>query len=203
MHITTRIAVTALALATLLVPANPAGARDTEELIADLGICFNRCSIDSQGCNQSCCGLLFCRKRCILGCDDSLNACKATCQGQVFGSMTNSAFFDTATLAHGGRTLRVAGPLSCAGGATADVAVTITQRSTGAVARGRIRQRCDAAQTTFALGAQALRGAPFDTPGSAQACGAVRLRSPGRTGLDAFQWCRTITLVPADLQLEE
>lgn len=178
-----------------------ARAKTTEELIADLGICYNGCSTSSQTCNRSCCRIIFCSKSCILSCDSQLNGCKSGCNTDILGAETDGAFFDTGTVDHTGHTVRVGGPLFCAEGGTADVAVTLTQSGTGAVATGHVRQECRADETSFTVVAHAVGGTAFEALTSVQACGSARIHAPGQGSVDAFQWCRAITPLSGGVQL--
>src|SRR5688572_27324081 len=142
---------TFLALSLVVALCATASAKTTEEIIADLGICYNRCSVTSQSCTTGCCGILICRKGCVLDCNSALTGCKKQCENDIVGNELSSAFFDEATLSRNGRIVRVGGPLDCVNGATAEISVTLTQHSTGAVATGQVQEACTEDTTDFFL----------------------------------------------------
>ena len=193
---------TFIGIALTIALCSGASARTFEETLVDLGICYNRCSLTSQTCTKGCCGILICKKGCVLGCDSALTSCKTQCETDIVGNPLGSAFFDDAVVSRNGRSVRVGGPLACVNGAVVDILVTLTQQSTGAIATGQAQVPCSEETDSFSLQANATGTAGFDAPGAIDACGAAKIRS-GSVAIDAFQWCRTLTAVPKGVELEE
>jgi hypothetical protein len=99
-----------------------------------------------------------------------------------------------ATVDQAGRILEAAGPIRCSERERAAIRVTISQRTTGAVAEGRWRGRCRSTTTRWtARGFVAQSSATFQ-PGTAQAC-ALGVTRRAQNVTDAKQWCRTVRLV--------
>jgi len=107
-----------------------------------------------------------------------------------------SGFDATATLRADGRAVRVTGPVHCLKGRTARLDVTLTQRRTGALARGTWRGTCKGVKQTWTLKSARVGGGAAMTPGSATACAAAVTRSATRA-TDAVQWCESLKLVAA------
>jgi hypothetical protein len=99
-----------------------------------------------------------------------------------------------ATIDDAGHIAEAAGPIRCSERERAAIRVTISQRTTGAVAEGRWRGRCPATTTTWTARGFAPLGSATFQPGTAQAC-ALGITRRGRSVTDAKQWCRTIRLV--------
>jgi hypothetical protein len=98
-----------------------------------------------------------------------------------------------AILGAGGRLVAVTGPLRCSGVERARIRVTVSQRTTGAVAEGRWRGLCRRTTTTWTAGKFVPHGAAMFQAGTAQAC-ALAVTRRAQRATDAKQWCRTITL---------
>jgi hypothetical protein len=156
--------------------------------------CKLDCTSTHAECSASCCGIIFCGKRCLNGCQISLEGCNEACD------TSDGAFFETAVLAHGGRRLRLGGPFVCPEGAQAEIAVTLTQG--GAVASGQTTLRCPAGETAFSVDAHAIGNATFQPASAVRACAVARTQTVGQ-GISAFQWCRDVTPLPDGVQLEE
>jgi hypothetical protein len=99
-----------------------------------------------------------------------------------------------ATLDDAGRVVEAAGPIRCSEHERATIRVTISQRTTGAVAEGRWRGRCVQTTTTWTVRGFAPQGSAMFQPGTAKACALGITRRDGSV-TDAKQWCRTIRLV--------
>ena len=105
---------------------------------------------------------------------------------------TPSGFDATARLLAGGRGVRVSGPVTCTKGRRVRIDVTLTQRASGAVARGTWTARCTGVSRRWTIKrASALTGR-FVT-GQATACAAAATATSKRA-TDAVQWCRLIRL---------
>jgi hypothetical protein len=160
----------------------------------DTLVCKLDCSSTHAECSASCCGLILCGKRCLTGCQISLEGCNEACD------TSDGAFFDTAVLANGGRRLQLGGPFVCPEGAKADIAVTLTQG--GAVATGQTSLRCPAGETSFSVDAHVIGNAAFAPASAVRACAVAQTSTVGQ-GISSFQWCRDVTPLPDGVQLED
>jgi hypothetical protein len=102
-----------------------------------------------------------------------------------------SGFDRTAALSAAGRSVRISGPVNCTRGGRIRIDVTITQRTTGTVAKGTWRARCVGPRRWTLRAARALTGA-FEA-GDATACAAAAAANAKRA-TDAIQWCRLVRL---------
>lgn len=91
-----------------------------------------------------------------------------------------------------GRHITVTGPISCSQTQPLDLSVTVTQRTTGAIAQGHTRIACTAEQRQWAVQAW-VRGNETFEEGAATAV-AVALTTTGHTVDDAHQWLVNVTL---------
>jgi len=187
---------------TCLVLVSGRAQASREEVLVTLTNCNAGCDSTASTCSAGCCGVLFCGKRCIGGCNTQETQCKEGCSLSAIGGTSTSAFFDTAVISRDGRLVRLGGPLFCPESATADIDVTVTQSAGSAAGTGHARLRCPGDETSFTADVNAAGGNAFQAPGTAQACGTAWIHA-GTTGLAAFQWCREITLLPENVQLEE
>jgi hypothetical protein len=92
-----------------------------------------------------------------------------------------------------GRHLIVTGPIACTESQTADLRVTVTQRTTGAVAEGRTRFTCTGDTQHWEVHASTQGNETFQE-GAATAVALGRTTLHGDTD-DAHQWLVNITLV--------
>ena len=90
-------------------------------------------------------------------------------------------------LSGAGRQLLVRGPITCLAGHEVRIRMTVTQRSTGAVAEGRWQRLCTGGSRHWTAKAVAEGSSAF-AAGPAQAC-AVALARRGGKPTDALQWC--------------
>lgn len=171
---------------------------------------FN-CNVDCDStqttCNKGCCGPfgLLCSGTCINSCQTKADACKLSCANAAIGATSATTdFFDTATIGPEGRIITLGGPLSCSEGGTADLQVTLTQHN-GAIAKGSTKIQCpnveERAEYSFTLDVRTTGGVNFQVPGTALACGIRRIGAANIT-LDAWQWCREITILPEGVELQ-
>jgi hypothetical protein len=117
-----------------------------------------------------------------------------------FGSgcfLGGSCFFfsnisPTATLRAGGRQAVLSGPIRCKPGLTVSLRLTLTQRSTAAIAQLGLRGPCPTRLRGFRA-AVTSRTQPL-VAGGAFAC-VLGVVQRGETYVDANQWCRRVTLV--------
>jgi hypothetical protein len=193
-------AVLLVAIGFILLDAKGARATFSKEVFASYSNCLVGCDSSQTTCNTGCCGILFCRKGCLSTCQSAETTCQGGCSDAAFGGGSDGAFFDEATVSANGRTIRVGGPLQCPEGATADVAVTLTQAGSGAVATGEVRVPCPAGEGSFSADAHATGAAGFKPLGKVHACGTARIQAANQS-LDAFQWCRDVTIVPEGVEL--
>jgi len=111
----------------------------------------------------------------------------------AFARITANTIDPVAVVADNGRDVIVTGPIACTAGERAYLRVTVTQRSTGAVAEGRTLLTCT--ETTQRWEAHAsTRGRETFAEGPATATALARTTERGET-TDAHQWLVDITLV--------
>ena len=96
------------------------------------------------------------------------------------------------TVTGGGRQIVVTGPLRCDQGQRVDLGVTVTQRSTGALAEGDTLLTC-AGDTQHWEVRASIRGNEIFQEGPATAVAVARTSNRGITD-DAHQWLVNITL---------
>ena len=113
----------------------------------------------------------------------------------AFARIVRNTIDPVALVTDDGRHVIVTGPIACDGGERALLRVTVTQRTTGAVAEGLTRVVClgAGADQQWEVHAQAQGKAWFE-PGVATAVGLARTTARGDT-TDAHQWLVNITLV--------
>jgi hypothetical protein len=92
------------------------------------------------------------------------------------------------------RVVEVTGPLRCTRTERATIRVTVSQRTTGAVAEGRWRGLCRPTTRTWTARSVTAHASPSFRTGTAKAC-ALGVTRQGRTVTDAKQWCKRIQLV--------
>jgi hypothetical protein len=100
----------------------------------------------------------------------------------------------TATLRAGGRQAVLSGPIRCKPGLTVSLRLTLTQRSTAAIAQLGLRGPCPTRLRGFRA-AVTSRTQPL-VAGGAFAC-VLGVVQRGETYVDANQWCRPVRLVAA------
>ena len=98
----------------------------------------------------------------------------------------------TARISDGGRQVTVTGPVACDMGQRYEIRVTVTQRTTGAVAEGRASLTCAGGDQQWEARVTA-QGAKTFEPGPATAVAVATTSDPGNTD-DAHQWLVNITL---------
>lgn len=102
-------------------------------------------------------------------------------------------FDSTARLDVSRHAIRIGGLVRCTRGGRVRIDVTITQRATGALARGTWTARCTGVSRRWTIrAARALTGR-FRS-GSATACAAGSAAN-SRRATDAIQWCKVLRLV--------
>ncbi len=191
-----------VSLACVFFASGRAQAATSKAVADELSTCYDGCLRGYVSCTPTCCGILFCRKDCVIGCFQQLDGCDADCRAFCSTCDPDGAFDDTATIARDGRTVRIGGPLRCAEGATADIDVTITQGAGGAVATGHARVSCPDHDTSFTLDARTTAQAAFVPASTVHACGTARIHAAA-VDVDSFQWCRDVTLLPQGVDLDE
>jgi hypothetical protein len=108
--------------------------------------------------------------------------------GVSFNTIDRQARLDA-----GGRVVAVTGPIRCSRLERARIRVTVSQRTTGAVAEGRWRGLCRRTTRTWTAKRFVPHGSAIFQAGTAQACALAVTRRADRA-TDAKQWCRTIEL---------
>lgn len=110
----------------------------------------------------------------------------------AFARITANTMNPVALVTDGGRHVLVTGPVACTAGERLHLRVTVTQRSTGAVAEGRTLATCTGDTQLWEVHASALGPASFEAgPATATALG--RTVDHG-TSTDANQWLVGLTL---------
>jgi hypothetical protein len=92
------------------------------------------------------------------------------------------------TLAENGRKVVVTGHVNCTLGEDYEIQTAVTQRTTGAMAKGRTVGRCSGREQQFEAATWVYDQALFQ-PGKGQACAILITRSRNAI-TDVFQWCR-------------
>ena len=111
----------------------------------------------------------------------------------AFAKIANNTIDPVAHVTDNGRRILLTGPIGCTAGERASLRVTVTQRSTGAVAEGRAFVTCTGDVQQWEVRAT-TRGEPSFEEGPAQAVALGRTTEGGVT-TDAHQWLVEITLV--------
>ena len=112
---------------------------------------------------------------------------------QAFAKLTLNTIDPAGIVTHQGRRIVVTGPLQCDRGETAWLRVTVTQRSTGAVAEGHTQIACTGDIQPWQVQAPAQSNESFQE-GAATAVAIARTTDRG-AATDAHQWLVAITLV--------
>ena len=111
----------------------------------------------------------------------------------AFARIMQNTIDPVASMADTGRRLVLTGPIQCEAGQKADLRVTVTQRSTGAVAEGYSLVVCTGGVQQWEISATTRGRKTFD-PGPAVATALAGTSAHGDTD-DAPQWLVEITLV--------
>jgi len=112
---------------------------------------------------------------------------------RAFAKVARNTIDAVAIVTDNGRHILVTGPIACTESQPAYLRVTVTQRSTGAVAEGGTLVACTAAAQQWAIQASTQGQASFQE-GPATAVAVARTTDRGRSD-DAHQWLVNITLV--------
>lgn len=99
-----------------------------------------------------------------------------------------------ASLDGAGRVAQVTGPIGCTQAERATIRVTLSQRTTGAVAEGRWQGVCRRSTRRWTARRVVVQGSARFRTGRAQACALGVTRRRGRV-TDARQWCQEVRLV--------
>jgi hypothetical protein len=111
----------------------------------------------------------------------------------AFAKVVLNTIDPVATVTDNGHHLIVTGPIGCTESQRAYLRVTVTQRSTGAVAEGRTMITCTGATQQWEVHA-ATQGNEAFTEGPATVVASARTTDRGATD-DAHQWLVNVTLV--------
>ena len=111
----------------------------------------------------------------------------------AFARVTGNTIDPVAIVADNGDHILVTGPIACTASEKAYLRVTVTQRSTGAVAEGDTRITCTGDTQQWEVHAS-TQGEETFQEGPATAAALARTTTPGET-TDAHQWLVDITLV--------
>jgi len=110
----------------------------------------------------------------------------------AFARITANTTDPVGIVSENGRHLTITGPIAVTAGERAELLVTVTQRTTGAVARGVALLAGTGATTQWKVEATARGEAAFE-PGPATAVALGRTTAGGKA-TDAHQWLVEITL---------
>lgn len=156
------------------------------------------CRPTNNACSDAClsmhCSLFhFFTFRCNL---DAANDCRDACSNQFSHCLEScgnlSGQIDSvATLSSDGHRIRVRGPIDCDDDLDADLSVTITRRTSGALAKGAGRESCTADR--WEIDAWQRRSGRFELGDDARVCVLARFRDDSGV-VDAQQWCEDVTL---------
>ncbi len=111
----------------------------------------------------------------------------------AFPKILTNTVDPVAIVTDNGRHIIATGPIGCTAGQRAYLRVTLTQRSTGAVAEGHTHITCTGETQQWELHAS-IQGKETFEEGPATAVGLARSTDRGNTD-DAHQWLVNITLV--------
>lgn len=111
----------------------------------------------------------------------------------AFAKISMNTIDPVAVVSDDGRHLFVTGPVECTVGERSRLRVTVSQRSTGAVAEGRTFDTCTGGAQQWEVEASILGKARFEE-GPATAV-AIAVTSDRGEATDAHQWLVNITLV--------
>ena len=111
----------------------------------------------------------------------------------AFARIARNTIDPVAIVTDNGRHLIVTGPIECTEGQKGYLHVTVTQRTTGAVAEGRTMITCTGLTQQWEIHA-APQGKESFTEGDATAVGLARTTDRGDAD-DAHQWLVNVTLV--------
>jgi len=109
-----------------------------------------------------------------------------------WGRIAYNTIDSVARIGDNGRQVIVTGPIECDGGQRSDLRVTVTQRTTGAVAEGRTVITCSGGQQQWEVRASTQGNKTFEA-GPAIAVALATTSIAGETD-DAHQWLVNITL---------
>jgi hypothetical protein len=110
----------------------------------------------------------------------------------LFAKIITNTIDPVLALSADGRHVTVTGPITCSETQPLDLSVTVTQRTTGAIAQGHTRTFCNAEQRQWQVEAWARGNETFEE--GAATVTAVALTSTGHTVDDAHQWLVDVTL---------
>jgi len=111
----------------------------------------------------------------------------------AFARITRNTIDTVAVVTENGRHVVVTGPLECTVGERTHLSVTVTQRTTGAIAAGRGFVICTGDEQAWGVDA-AVQGREIFEVGPATAVAVARSVARGDT-TDAHQWLVPITLI--------
>jgi hypothetical protein len=110
----------------------------------------------------------------------------------LFAKIMANTIDPVLTMSTEGRQITVTGPVTCSETQPLDLRVTVTQRTTGAIAQGHARTVCTTEEQHWEVQAWARGDETFEE-GAARAV-AVALTSSGHSIDDAHQWLVDVTL---------
>ena len=112
--------------------------------------------------------------------------------GRTFAGVALNTIDPVAVVTDDGRQLMITGPIACTTADRATLHVTVTQRTTGAVAQGRTRFTCTGDVQQWEVRVKSLGKRTF-TEGIATAVALARTTAEGES-TDAHQWLVEVTV---------
>ena len=127
-------------------------------------------------------------------CATSLVAAITALAAPAFAGVALNTIDRHAALDEAGRVVQVTGPIRCNQVERATIRVTVSQRTTGAVAEGRWRGWCRPTARTWTVRRFVQQGSATFETSTAQVCALGVTRRETKV-TDAKQWCQTVRLV--------
>lgn len=116
----------------------------------------------------------------------------ATMSVPTFAGVSLNTIDPVAVVTDDGRQIVVTGPIACSAAERVILQVTVTQRTTGAIAQGRTRFICTGDVQQWEVWVKKVGNAVF-TEGAASAIALARTTANGQA-TDAHQWLVNVTL---------
>lgn len=126
-------------------------------------------------------------------CATGLVAAMTALAAPAFAGVALNTIDRHAALDEAGRVVRVTGPIRCSQVERATIRVTVSQRTTGAVAEGQWRGRCRPTTRTWTVRRFVQHGSTTFETSTAQAC-ALGVTRRGTKVTDAKRRCQTVRL---------
>lgn len=167
---------------------------------AAIAQCAEACDLGYASCLATSCECSFgnctCGRIALLQCQAQRVGCNGICAINV----GDSDISFPARLDRNQRHVLVSVPLECPAGLDLKLLhVTVSQRTTGAIAEGFTQGNCEDGPT-FSVAAHVLGGTKFAAPATVQVCALAQLGIPS-LDTDSKQWCDEGFLLPQGFEL--